>query len=634
VKRIALLFIGLLLGLSALAQTAIVDDQVDERIFLLKDLEFFIDSTNSLTFSQIVDPSYADKFQRRESYQNKDYQSGNSYWIRFSVQHNSSNKIWLIEFYDQTIDLIEAYLPNENGTYRELVLGDGHPFNQRFFSHKNFEVQLDPRSDGTEYYYFKVQSHEFADIRIAFRSVNRFMFYALNEYFLFGTFYGMIFIIALYNFLVFLAIREIKNIYYIFYIVSVALYAMSLDGIGFQYLWPTNPEWNNYTSGIFLYSLILWALIFTRRFLSTRAKAPMLDKVLKAMIGLRTLIFLFEFFFYPEFFAFRFIELLPLSLIFYTGIRVWLRGYRPARYFVIAYGLLLIGFFLRSLVFFNVIELTTISHYSLHFSFVVEMLFLTLALGDRITILKDNRDRALRRIIHQHELNMQLKDKVNRELEQKVSERTSELNNKNGELETSNNKLVIQTHEINQINSVLDLDNWKLKNRIKEVLEERLMEKSMDYEEFKTLYPDMMACYRFLQAIKWDKDFCCRKCSNDKYFDGVQKFSRRCTRCGYNESITAYTIFHNVKFPIEKAFFVTYLSVTDRKSYTLEALSNMLSIRINTIWGFKNKVKAQIAELEKKGRIPNTSKWHEIILTDENNKLKSPKRGKILSPNR
>jgi len=126
------------------------------------------------------------------------------------------------------------------------------------------------------------------------------------------------------------------------------------------------------------------------------------------------------------------------------------------------------------------------------------MLFLTFALGDRITILKDNRDRALRRIIHQHEVNMTLKDKVTLELEQKVAERTTELNNKNVELEEINTRLVKQTHEINQINSVLDLDNWKLKNRIKAVLEERLMEKTMDYEEFTTLYPDSLACYRFL----------------------------------------------------------------------------------------------------------------------------------------
>ena len=536
-----------------------------------------------------------------------------------------SSKVWLIEFYDQTIDSIEAYVPNGDDTYERLIMGDGYPFNQRKLAHKNFEVQLNPTSTGIEYYYFKVQSHEFADIRIAFRSVNRFVYYALNEYFLFGTFYGMIFIIALYNFLVFLAIREIKNIYYIFYIGSVALYAMSLDGIGFQYLWPNHPEWNNYTSGIFLYSLILWALIFTRRFLSTRAKAPRLDKALKAMIGIRTGIFLIEFIFYPDFFAFRFIEILPLWLILHTGIQVWLRGYRPARYFVIAYGLLLMGFFLRSLVFFDVIELTTVSHYSLHFSFVIEMLLLTLALGDRITILKDNRDRALRRIIQQHELNMQLKDKVNKELEQKVSERTVEINTKNRELEESNTRLLIQTHEINQINSVLDLDNWKLKNKIKEVLEERLMEKAMNYEEFKTLYPDTLSCYRFLETLKWENGFACRKCGNEKYFEGAQKFSRRCTRCGYNESITAYTIFHGVKFPVEKAFFITYTLVTGKKTFTLESLSTMLSLRTNTVWAFKNKVKSQIKDFENDGKIRSLSKWHEVILTEENYSSQSPK---------
>jgi len=632
VKRILLLLFGIGLSVCSLAQTAVIDDAVDERVFLLKDLEFFIDTTNTLTFSQVSNPEFANEFQQRESYQNKDYQSGASYWIRFSVKHTVSKKVWLLEFYDQTIDVIEAFVPNYDGTYDQRMMGDRYPFNQRKFAHKNFEVQLDNAPGSVLYYYFRVQSHEFADIRIAFRSVDQLIYYALNEYFLFGTFYGMILIIALYNFLIFLAIREIKNIYYIFYIISVALYAMSLDGVGFQYLWPKHPEWNDYTAGIFLYLLIFWALVFTRRFLSTRAKAPTLDKALKAMIVVRTLMFAFEFFFYPEFFAFRFIEILPLSLIFYTGIQVWLRGYRPARYFVIAYGLLLMGFFLRSLVFFNIIELTAISHYSLHFSFVVEMLFLTFALGDRITILKDNRDRALRRIIHQHELNMQLQNKVNKELEQKVNERTIELNQKNTQLEESNTRLVRQTQEINQINSVLDLDNWKLKNKIKEVLQERLMEKTMDYEEFKTLYTDTLACYRFLETLKWEKGFYCRKCYNDRFFEGAQKFSKRCTRCGYNESITAYTIFHNVKFPVEKAFFITYLSVTGKKTSTLESLSTMLDLRINTVWAFKRKVQGQIAELELRGRRPSISRWQEVILTEESSSVKPPRRNKDYLP--
>lgn len=612
--KIVLFILCHLIGLVTSAQMPLTNDMQDEQVFFLKDLEILIDSTNALTFEKVTSPPYTIQFLQRGDYQNKDYKSGQSYWIRFSVEHVPTEKVWLIEFYDQTIDHIDAYLPNPDGSYVKQTMGDAYPFWERKFSHKNFEVQLKPQNPSVQHYYFRIQSHEFADIRIAFRSVDRFIFYSLNEYFLFGTFYGMILIIALYNFLVFLAIREIKNVYYIFYIISVALYAMSLDGIGFQYLWPSHPEWNDYVSGICLYLVILWALIFTRRFLSTRSKAPTLDLALRSMIVIRSLVFLFEFFFYPEFFAFRFIEIFPLALILYSGIYILKRGYRPARYFVIAYGLLLIGFFVRSLVFFDVIQLTTLSHYSLHFSFVVEMLFLTFALGDRITILKDNRDRALRRIIQQHELNMRLKDTVNKELEEKVSERTTELNSKNKELEESNEKLIRQTREISQINSVLDLDNWKLKNRVKEVLEEMLLDKTMDYQEFKTLYPDSLSCYRFLETLKWEYTFNCRKCKNERFFKGLQKFSRRCTRCGYNESITAYTIFHNIKFPIEKAFFILYLTVTGKKTYTLEILSTMLDLRLNTVWSFRQKVSEQLKEMELQGISPTISRWHEAIL--------------------
>ncbi|CAN5477862.1 hypothetical protein BH10BAC4_BH10BAC4_21450 [soil metagenome] len=479
-SRIFLILL-LLAAMPAFSQSVEVDENRDEKILYLHELDYLVDSTNTLTFATISEEGAPLKFKRNDSYQNKDFRLNESYWVRIPIHHiKNTKKVWLLEFYDQTIDYIDAFVPTEDGTYTQIKMGDHYPFSKRTFQHKNFEVQLDIKKDTTLVYYFKVQSHEFADIRIAFRSENRFIYYALNEYFLYGTFYGMIFIIALYNFLVYLAIREIKNIYYILYILSVGCYAMSIDGIGFQYIWPDHPVWNDYAVGISLYGVILWALIFTRRFLSTRAKSPQMDRVLKIVIVVRSAVFLFELLFYPEFFEYRIIEIIPLSLIFYIGMKIWLRGYRPARFFVIAYGLLLAGFLLRSFVYFNFLSITTISHYSLHFSFVIEMLFLTFALGDRIRILKNKRDRALKRIIHQNETNLELKDKVNRELEEKVGERTVELNNKNNELAESNQKLIVQSNEINQINSLLDLDNWKLKNRVKEVLEERLHETTVD----------------------------------------------------------------------------------------------------------------------------------------------------------
>ena len=598
------------------AQTIVeVDDSIDERNFMPNELTYIIDSLNALSFGDVSSAAFRERFQQHSSYQNKDFRINASYWIKVPIRHSTTTKkVWLLEFYDQTIDSLDAFVPQSDGTYRRVQMGDRLPFESRSLLHKNFEILLDMKSDSVMVYYFRVRSHGFADVRIAFRSVNRFVYYALNEYFLFGTFYGMILIISLYNFLVFLAIKEIKNIYYILYILSVAAYAMSYDGIGFQYLWPDHPGWNDYAIGITLYCVILWALVFTRRFLRTKASAPRLDRALHWMIILRSAFFLAEVVFLPELLTYRNIEIIPLSLIFYTAIAVWNRGYRPARFFVMAYGILFTGFFIRSLVYFNILPFTTPLHYSLHISFVLEMLFLTFAMGDRIRILKAMRDRALKRIIHQHEVNMRLKDKVNRELEQKVLERTSELNHKNAELEKINRKLEQQSAEINQINSLLDLDNWKLKNSIREVLNERLMEKTMDYKQFRTLYPDSLSCFRFLESLKWEKAFQCRKCANEKYFEGSQKFSRRCTRCGYNESITSYTIFHSIKFPVEKAFYIAYLAVTGKKDHTLDTLSQQLELRMNTVWGFKKKVMDRILQLEEYGRKPTASRWEEVIM--------------------
>jgi two-component system, sensor histidine kinase LadS len=594
-----------------------VDDRLDDRTFMPYDLMYFNDTTNALGMTDVSAPSFASHFQKHPSYQNKDFHPGSSYWIKLSIKHSvTSRKVWLLEFYDQTIDVLEAYVPREDGGHELLEMGDNRPFAYRTILHKNFEIVLDMRSNEVRDYYFKVRSHEFADMRIAFKSTNYFVYYATNEYFLFGTFYGMILIISLYNFLVYLAIREIKNIFYICYMLSVAAYAMSLDGIGFQYIWFNHPEWNNYATGISLFSLIVWALIFTQRFLSTNTNAPVLHRILTGMIIARAAWFAIALWLFPNLLTYRNPDIIPLSLIFYTAIRVWRNGYRPARFFVIGYGVLFLGFFLRTLVYFNVLPFTTLSHYSLHFSFVFEMLFLTVALGDRIRILKDNRDRALRRIIHQHEVNMKLQDKVNRELEQKVKERTIALDEKNHELEQSNQRLATQALEINQINSILDLDNWKLKNRIKEVLEERLHEKTMDYEEFRTLYPDTLSCCRFLESLKWQHGYRCRKCRNEKYSEGSHKFSRRCSRCGYNESITAYTIFHSLKFPIEKAFYIAYLTVMGRKENTLEALGLQLEIGLNTVWAFRSKVSMRIGELESSGRKLSGNRWEDVILLE------------------
>ena len=572
-------------------------EHVQEKIFRSDQIAYYEDKTDTLAFEDLKDRHVL--FKVNESFQPSDYNPNSAYWIKLDVIiPDSLDKIWIIEFYDQTIDLLHMYEPQLNGSYSQAVVGDYRPFSQKLIPHKNFELIINPKLSGKQTYYFKIKSHNYADLRVAVKTVNRFINYSLNEYLLYGFFYGMILIISVYNILIYFAIRETKYLFYTFYILSVGVYAMCVDGIAYQFLWPNSPEWNQIAYGVSLFYLMFWALLFGKKFLNTKVRAPKINRALNIIIILRTVLFFHALFFDNSLFQFRNIEIIPLLAIFYAGIYVLIRGYKPARFFVMAYGIMFLGFFTKALINLSVIPVGIMSYYSLHIAFLLEMLFLTFALSDRVRILKSNRDKALKRIIIQHQVNERLKDKVNRELEARIKRRTEELQQKNRLLEETNAKLYQQTTEINKINSLLDLDNWKLKNNIKEILQDRLINKNLTLEQFNEIFPDDISCFKFLDRLKWGNGFSCVKCANKKYSKGSTRLSRRCTKCGYDESITSNTVFHRLKFSVRKAFYILYITLNSQQSYTLDELSEMLSLRRNTVWNFKKKIESLYDEDE------------------------------------
>jgi hypothetical protein len=626
VKFLTIFLTGLwmLFFTSVHAQRAIsIDDEVDQYIFTFDDLSKLEDAGNNLTIEQVTS-ELQDKFTPNQTYSPHNTNTASAYWIRIRIKGNTTgSKKWMLEIFDQTTDHIEAYIPLDDGTFKKYTMGDNLSFEKRRFMHKNFEIEIDNTTDKTKDYYFKIKSANLVNFIIVLRSFDRFIYYSLNEYFVFGLFYGMILVVAIYNLLMFFAMRERSYIVYIMYVLSVGIYTMCSDGIAFQYLWPEHPEWNEKAYGIALFSLIIWAMLFTKMFLHTKSRHPFLNKIINAIILFRTLIFIAALVYYPRLFEFRWIEFLPLSVAFYTGIYSYIKGYKAARFFALAYGLLFAGFCIKVLINLDIsfIPGSLFTHYAISIGFWFEMWLLSFALADKVRIIKGTKDRALRRIIQQHEINQELKDKVNRELENEVSKRTREINdqkqiieNQNTELQGVNAKLQEQAAEITKMNALLDLDNYKLKSSIKAGMLARAGTKNMDYSEFKLLFPDELTCLRYLEQQKWEGGFKCKKCSNDKNHPGKGKFDRRCTRCGYNESPTAYTIFHNVKFPLDKAFYILHLVITERNDLTIDEISGILGLRRNTCWSFKDKVNKTIKKY--RGDKDQFTHWENVIFND------------------
>ncbi|MEP0712237.1 7TM diverse intracellular signaling domain-containing protein [Algoriphagus sp.] len=602
-----------LLSSYALAQsspyTFQINDQLDERIYAIDRLTFYEDQSNELELSDILSNPINGKLKINPDFNKNNFSTESTYWVKVAIQKTpQSKKQWLMEFYDQTIDQIIAYIPSESG-YKELKLGDKAPFGDRIFAHKNFHIPVENETPGIATYYFKIKSSQKADIRIAFRSYNRFIYYALNEYFLYGIFYGMILIISLYNGLIYLAIKEVKYLYYVFYLLSVGIFAACVDGIAFQYFWPNHPEWNQPISGLSSFLIIVFALLFSTHFLNLKKRFPSMHRCFQVILLVKTILFAGGIAFFPALLEIQIYDIIPFFLILFSSVYVLVKGYSVARLFVIAYAILFLGVALKAMVHTAIIPHSTVIYYSLHIAFLMEMLLLTLALGDRVKILKDNRDRALLRSLRQAETNAQLKEKVNRELEQRVNERTQELAKKNQLLLEYNQQILQKDEEIKRINSILDKDIWKLKSQIKENLQARITNKRMSYEDFKKIFPDSTACLRYLEQVKWDNGFSCKACEHTKFSKSSKVFHRRCSRCGHIESATAGTIFHGIRLPIEKAFYLSYTVISEHSKLTLEELSQLLDLRVNAISSFRVKVKLQ---LEMKGI--HQPEWEDIVL--------------------
>lgn len=116
------------------------------------------------------------------------------------------------------------------------------------------------------------------------------------------------------------------------------------------------------------------------------------------------------------------------------------------------------------------------------------------------------------------------------------------------------------------------------------------MFESLTIFEFQNRFPDEEACLVYLDQIQWAEGFVCPKCGNTKSCKGHKSHIRQCTKCNYLMSPTSGTLFHKVKFPLLKAFYIVYYVSTNKKGISSTELSRKLGLRQKTCWLFKQKV--------------------------------------------
>ena len=589
------------------------------------------DSTGRLTLHDVQLPEYATRFVLGSRTATNMEHPGSTYWLRLNVLATSPQpQHWYLELFDSHLNNIVFY-PDATSEQGKVHTGADWPFTSRPYSYKNYLMCLPLSGNQTQTYYLRLQSSSKTSFLSRLRTEQGIAEHFQTEYGLLGGFYGILLIMVVYNFCLFFFTGEQTYLRYVGYVLSCSLVFLSEDGLGFQYLWPEYPWLNKVVEVASPPLLLLTFGYYARQFLDTAQRLPQYDRWLRTVIQLTVVVLLIDALWWKSDIGI-WLYTLPYGMLFYAALRVWQRGFQPARFILLSHSLVAVSVLFLLLRKLGINTFTnTYTVYSMNAAFVLEVVVLSYALGSKIKTIQESTMRAQHRLVkqlrkkqqvqeqlvEQLRQNEELKDQLNSELEKLVAQRTQELQQQgetiaaqNRELLQANGLLALQSAAIEKLNTDLQLDLHKAQTA-------RVLSQEVDFGEFSQIYPDKDACLTYLADLKWAHGYHCRKCGHDNYCEGREPHSRRCTRCRYVESATAYTLLQKCKFSIVKAFYAVFLLHTHKGNYSAQELSRVLDLRRATCWSFSQKVgdaiRRQVAEH------PEDESWTRLLLDDSGN---------------
>jgi len=359
------------------------------------------------------------------------------YWARFQIRNVRDVPMErFLEIAYPILNHAELHVPEPGGGYTVRIGGNSYPFGKRDLQYRNLVFKIDIRP-GDQVLYLRIKTQSSMCFPLILQSPTSFSETVLNEYIVFGLYYGILLVMIIYNLFVFLSVRDVNYVYYIVYILGYLLAVLSHNGLAFQYLWPDSLFWARICVPFFILFVTMLAIPqFSRSFLKMSTYAPWIDRVLIGQIAIGVGMMVATFFV-------RYSIIMPLTSVlavisitisFIGGIVCLVRGYRAARFYVIAWTVLTIGMALWFCQAVGILPYNFITKYSNQVGSAAEVVLLALALADRINILKKEKEEVQDELIG-------MQKSYSQSLEKTVQERTSELELKTRELESERNRL-------------------------------------------------------------------------------------------------------------------------------------------------------------------------------------------------
>ncbi len=356
------------------------------------------------------------------------------FWFRVPLKNiYSAPTPWFLHINYPLLDYIDVYLLADDVIVQQFHTGDAYPFEQRPINRPGFVFPLTIDSNKDYSLYIHAHTAGSFQLSLSLQTESHFWQSTALENAASAAFYAILVSMLFYNLIIFFIVRARSYLFYLMYLFSFTLFMASMQGWAYQFLWPNSPQLHELSVAFLIGPVIIFSALFSSTFLKLPVVRPDFYRILLTLVwvaiaySVATLIV-------PYVIIIKvgatLAILVTTAALFFTY-HEWVRNRsREVMLFIIAWTTVLFGFMLYSGQKFGILPINIFTEHAIEIGALLEVILLALALADRI-----NSERKKRLETQQKMLDVQII--ANRELDNKVQERTAELEQLNGELQSA-----------------------------------------------------------------------------------------------------------------------------------------------------------------------------------------------------
>ncbi|WP_109696540.1 sensor histidine kinase [Chitinophaga deserti] len=342
------------------------------------------DPGKELTINEVVQRS--NDFKRSKDAVAVPGATSSAWWVKFDVENPVDETLYLSIASPglQEIDLYHESIPGQFSkvSYRSGSAGDGKIIQSNI---PLLPLYAPPAVRTT--YYLRVTSNALMRLRMEAAAIEYHLETQHEDDFIHGIFYGILVALMIYNLFAFITLRDISYLLYVLYILFSGLSTLILNN--YIAVFFPSAGWLNEMTTV-LPGGMLFGILFTNTFLRVKEHAPILFSIRIPLI-----IFLIAIPVAAVFVSWPVMYIVLEAAIYITfaywlaaGISVYMRGFRPAVYFLTGFGLLIVLGIVYNLRDNGLLPDNTFTRHSAQLGTALEAIILSWALTSKLNFYK------------------------------------------------------------------------------------------------------------------------------------------------------------------------------------------------------------------------------------------------------